>query len=569
MSLKPAGLIYAAEERPPLGITLLQGLQHVCIISIAFIFPVIVVRAMGGSYDQASSLVSMSMMAGGLGSILQALKRGPVGSGYLCPQVCGPSFLSASILAAQTGGLSLVFGMTMLAGFVESLFSRIVHKLRFMFPAEVTGLIVAMVGITVISLAVRNFLGVETGGTEMNPSQLMVALATLAVMVGLNIWGKGQFKLFCVLIGMVVGYLLSWALGVMDPQQWAMLVQSEVFRLPFMHHPGWSFDASLVLPMVVATLCSSLKTVGDLTTCQKINDAEWKRPDMNNIKKGILADGLGCFSAGLLGGVGQSSSSTNIGLSIATQTTSRFIGFAAGGMLMVLAFFPKLAAVFAIMPKAVMGATLVFALSFMVMAGFQIIMSRMLDARKTFVIGLSLIFGLSADLLPEVYHGLPGWLVPLFSSSLSAAAVCAVVLNLIFRIGIAQKAELVLSPGRDSGRAVYELLDQQGRAWGARWEVINAATGALTELYEAVSGCGLAKGPLQIKLAFDELKLSAEVSYPGSPLQFPKRPPEQEDVLADTQGMAALAGYLVGQYADHLTVRHEEGICNISLDFEH
>jgi NCS2 family nucleobase:cation symporter-2 len=127
---------------------------------------------MGGTHLEASSLVSMSMMAGGVGAILQALKRGPVGSGCLCPQVCGPSFLSASLLAAQTGGLSLVCGMTVVAGVAETLFSRVMHRLRFMFPAEVTGLTMAMVGITVISLAVRTFWGWTTAPAARTPPSL-------------------------------------------------------------------------------------------------------------------------------------------------------------------------------------------------------------------------------------------------------------------------------------------------------------------------------------------------------------------------------------------------------------
>lgn len=388
-------------------------------------------------------------------------------------------------------------------------------------------------------------------------------------MVGLNVWTKGHLKLFCVLIGMVVGYAASWLLGIIGPHHRDYLADSELFALPFAHHPGWSFDWSLVVPMVVATLCSSLKTVGDITTCQKINDAEWKRPDMANIKKGILADGLGCLSSGLLGGVGQSTSSTNVGLSIATQTTSRFIAFALGGLLLGLAFFPKLAAVFAIMPKAVMGATLVFSLSFMVVAGFQIVMSRMLDARKTFMLGISLIFGLSADLLPEVYQGLHPWLAPVFSSSLSAAAVCAVALNLVFRLGLAQRAELELTPGRDSGRAVYDFLDRQGRGRGARWEVMHAATCALTELYDTVTAYGLAQGPVRFKVAFDELKVTAEVSYQGAPLEFPDQPPGPEEFLGEHRGQAALAGYLVWQYADRLTARCDDRGCRFLLSFEH
>ena len=99
--------------------------------------------------------------------------------------------------------------------------------------------------------------------------------------------------------------------------------------------------------------------------------------------------------------------------------------------------------------------------------------------------------------------------------------------------------------------------------------MINAATGALTELYEAVTGGGLARGPVRIKLAFDELKLAAEVSYPGTPMEFPQRPPGQEEILADPLAQVALAGYLARKYTDTLTVRSDQDVCSISMGFEH
>lgn len=94
--------------------------------------------------------------------------------------------------------------------------------------------------------------------------------------------------------------------------------------------------------------------------------------------------------------------SRNVGLSIATGTTSRVVGYAIGGFLICLAFIPKISSLFAILPKPVIGATLVFAISFMILAGVQIMMSRMIDARKTFVLGVSFIFGSRLDV--EIHY---------------------------------------------------------------------------------------------------------------------------------------------------------------------
>ena len=310
MAEKPQNLIYALNDRPSFWVTCFLGFQHVCIVAISFIFPVVIARSMGADQATTNHLVSMSMLAGGLGAIFQVLNRWGIGSGYLCPQVCGPSFLTASILAAKTGGLPLLMGMTTIAGLFETLFSRIMQRLRPLFPPEVTGLIVAMVGLTVIRIAMNRFLGNPMGNGQTSAEELFVGIGTLAVMVGLNVWSKGKVKLFCILIGMTFGYVASWATGLLGTAQYSQVVKLNWLALPFEGFPGLDFDLHLLIPFIVAALCSNLKTVRDITTCQKINDASWVRPDMTNIRKGILADGLGCLSAGLLGGMGQSSSSS-------------------------------------------------------------------------------------------------------------------------------------------------------------------------------------------------------------------------------------------------------------------
>lgn len=569
MITKPSNLLYGVDDRPPLWATLVLGLQHVGIFAISLIFPVVVVKQAHLPLEEATRLVSISMIAAGIGVVVQALRRGPVGSGYLCPQVCGPSFLSASVMAAKTGGLSLLFGMTFFAGVFEAAFSRLIGRLRFLFPAEVTGLIVAMVGITVTKIAITMFLGVGAHSPVVQSQEAIVAFATLAAMVGLNIWTKGQLRLFCIVIGMAVGYFLSMMTGILSAAHLRQVLDSEWLYLPFDGHPGWAFRSEMILPFAIAMLCSSLKSIGDLTTCQKINDSRWKRPDMDNIGKGIMADSVGAMSAGLLGGMGQSTSSSNIGLSIATGATSRVIAYAIGGILILLACSPKLASVFAMMPEPVMGAALVFALSFMVMAGIQIIMSRMIDARKTFVVGISLILGLGVDMVPPAVLVFPDWSHAIFSSSLSTATVTAIVLNLIFRIGIAAKAEIELRPGEEVSEQIYTFMERQGGLWGSRREVIGKAIGAMDEFMESAVRQELTRHPVVMDVRFDEYRLDVQIRYQGRPIEFPDRHPSAGELLEDPDAMDRVAGYLVRRYADKVTTSVHGEECRVRLHFEH
>jgi NCS2 family nucleobase:cation symporter-2 len=153
-----------------------------------------------------------------------------------------------------------------------------------------------------------------------------------------------------------------------------------------------------------------------------------------------MADAIAVTASGVFGGVASDTSASNVALSNATGVTSRWFGFAAGGLFMLLGFSPKLSAVLSIMPTPVMGAIIVFVASFMIISGLQIILSSKPDTRKTFVIGIPLIFGLSLQALPELYAQVVPWLRPSFGSALTLATVLAVALDLL-RIGGAKQDE--------------------------------------------------------------------------------------------------------------------------------
>ncbi|MEE9913747.1 MAG: purine/pyrimidine permease [Deltaproteobacteria bacterium] len=566
---KPANLLYDVDESPGIGALLMLGVQHIFLITIAFVFPVLIVDAIGGANHDARHLISMTMLVSGIATILQGLNKGPIGSGYLCPLLNGPAFLSASILAGKTGGLPLIFGMTLIAGAFEAAFSRVAARMRAFFPAEVTGTIVTMVGIEVIPFAMKRFVGVDAVHAMPDPTETVIALVTLAAMIALTVWGKGKIRLYSVLIGMLIGYLLAFFLGVLGPDQLSHFGDSPWVSWPAPGSYGISFSTALIIPFIVAALSSALKTMGDLTTCQKINDAGWKRPDMKSISKGILACASGNILSGLAGALGQSPSSSNIGLSIASGATSRTIAYATGGILITLAFMPKLAAIFVIMPTPVMGACLVFAVSFMILAGIQIILSRMIDARKTFVIGTSIVFGLSVDFIPGLYNDLPGAIRPFFQSSLSLATLSAIVLNLLMRIGISKTAQLELVPGVDSSDKVFTLMQKQGGLWGAMPDVIGRAATAINETFETAEARAAVQGPIQVVVSFDEFNLDVEMTYKGAPMVFTDVKPTEDEVLASPDGVTRLSLFLIHENADKVESHVKNGLCHIKLHYTH
>ncbi len=569
MALKPANLIYGVDEKPPLQICVILAIQHIFFLTSGLIVASIVMREVGGSPELINQVISMAMIAGGIATILQALGKGPVGSGYLCTQGIDPTFISTSILAGTVGGISLIFGITIVSGVIECLLSRIIHKLRILFPPEVTGVVLAMVGFNIIPIMITNFFGVKNIHDPIEAPNVLVAVITLTAMMATNVWSKGKLRLYSVIIGMVAGYVAAFSLGVFKTSDMERIAYLPIIALPDLSYVGWSFNSALLIPIIVATIASTLKAVATLTMCQKINDAEWKRPDLENIGKGTFADGLASVLGGLLGGLGQSLYASSVGLSVATGATSRIVAFFTGGIFIGLAFLPKLAAVFSMMPRPVMGGSLVFMVCFMVISGFQIMTSRMIDIRKTFVIAVSLIFGISVDIFPALYRNIHPALEPLFSSSLAVTTVLAMLLNLLFRIGVSKRETLVLIPGVDSSRKIFEFMENQGAAWGARSEVVQKAKMALNEFFESASNLQLQDSTIAAEVFFDEFNLDISIHYHGLAMVFPTSCPTPEELFEDDTAITGLAGYIIRQYTDLISLEEKNGQCFLKLHFDH
>ena len=563
---KPANLIYDVDDIPPLAIQIPAAFQHMFVMSVGWIYVLLVVNAIGGTSAEMQSLIRMSMIASGIATIVQS-KRG-VGNGYLCPLTCSLTYMSPVILAGLAGGYSLIFGMLVAAGVAGMLVSGVVHRLRVLFPPEVTGLMVAMSGLQLVALGCSRFLGYSKASAAVDTRALMIGVITLFAMILPTIWTRSKLHLFPMLIGVAVGYAVAAALGEFHSAQLLAQMPADFVSFPHRASSGLAFRLELLPPFLIAALTASLKTVGDTTLCQKANDAGWKRTDMKSVSGGVFANGFGSAVSGLLGGIGQNTTSSSIGISLAAGTTSRAIAWPLGLLVIALAFFPKAATIVAAMPVPAVGAVLIYAACFIVLGGLQLLTSRMLDARRIFAVGIALIFGLSVEIVPDLYRTLPSFLKPIFSSSTSVAAVLVVILSLLFRIGVKKHRSLELRTGHDYLDEITLFMDDQGSAWGMRSEVVTRATDAAYEVVNNLGILPLRSEIVTLRTSWDEFRLDLEVEYAGPPIEIADSMPALEE-MGTQAGSAHLAGYLIRQYADRVRIREKNGLCRVQLHFDH
>ena len=563
---RPPDLIYAVDEHPPWTIVVVSALQHIGLMAITLIFPIVIAREANLSGTQFLDLVSLSMLGLGVATICFCIRSRFIGSGYLCGAAYTAIFLGPSLFALRQGGLALVFGMTVVGGFVQVALAPLLRRLRALLPSEIAGLVIAVVGLTLAGLGVRYGLGINAQQQKINSNYVIAAGISLATMSVLNIWSTGYGRMFCVLIGMIVGYAVSAVLGISDLSRIVPEGGLSVVRLPRLPHVGWSFDPVLVAPFAIASLAATLRAMGDVSNAQRINDRDWVRPNFGSLAGGVSANGVAVMFCGLVGSCGINTYSSSIGLSGATGVTSRTIGYAIGLGFCVLAFIPPTAVALAAMPLPVMGAALFFTAAFVFTSGLQMITARMLDARKTLVIGFSFAMAVVADLYHEALMGVPNVLQPIFGNSLVLGTISAVVLNLIMRIGVRQRASIKLAPVNVNREAVERFLSAQGAHWAARRDVIRRAIFGAVQVLEVL---GNPPGGVDVEASFDEFNLDVAMRYVGAPLTIPERRPTPREIVASENGERLLAGYLLRQSADRINARATGGSVQMTLHYDH
>jgi xanthine permease XanP len=217
----------------------------------------------------------------------------------------------------------------------------------------------------------------------------------------------------------------------------------------------------------------------------------------------------------------------------------------------------------------VLGAVVVYVACFMILGGIQVMMSRMLDARRIFVTGLAMIFGLSVAMVPGLYAGEPPWLAPLFSSPLALGTALVVVLNLLLRLGTSKRKVFELDPKISAldQSDLRNIMETQGAEWGMRPEVAAQATECLHELMICLDQIGVGP-PVRMEMQADEYNLDFDIQYTGPLLRFPDEPPTIEAIASEVEAMPLLSAYILRRSTDALKVSSHAQRSRVHLHFD-
>ena len=428
----PAAIVYGLEDRVPFGTAVLVGAQHVSAMVIGTITPpLILAGALKFSQADTAYFISMALLASAFGTWLQCRQRGPVGSGLLSVTGTSFSFLQPLTAAGQAGGFALMFGLSSLTAPLLILLAPFLSKLRAVFTPLVSGVVVVLIGTSLIPTAFYSLAAPVRPGAPPWLG-LVVGAVVIAVIVLAQATGRTWARISGAACGVLAGCGLCGLLGGLhapEPGVGGWFTQPR--WLPY----GFAFDWKFVPPFAFIYLVSMLEAMGDMTATSQLSGlptsgpAHWRR-----LSGGVLADGILSTTAALFGAFPSATYAQNNGVIQITGVASRRVGYVMAGMLFLLAIFPAIGRWVTVLPPSVLGGLALMMFGLVAVAGIRLLMSADFGQREGVIVALSLGVGLGLPTQPALLESFPTVLRSLMESGISAGGLTALALNFLWRV---------------------------------------------------------------------------------------------------------------------------------------
>lgn len=559
---RPAGLAYWLDDQPPLLASIGLAAQQIAVVSGNFVMPVAVAAVISADPQDATRFLCLSILAVALWQALQTLPRGPIGSGYPIPATISAATLGAYMLVAQGGGgFGAIAAVGLLVGLGATALTFVMLRPRLLLPNEVAGVVVTLIGVTMVSLATQQ-MGLLAPATRPGPAAIVVVLATLAAIGGIAL-SRSAAAPFAVLLGGMLGIGLCFAFGLQRADAAEVLGQTPWFALPKPIAPDFgALGAAPALSALLALVAVKATNAGGLLMVQRASDAGWTRADAPPIRRGLLANGIAMTAAGMIGGAAPTASTSGLGLSIATRTLALRVVRLGVPLLLLLAFSPKLAVLFVLLPDPVKAAMLLYLAGFIMAQGCVLVTVRLLDTRRSLVVAFGLAAGLVAFAAPDAFLAE----LPALASPLAFGALVAFLANLVTLPLVTQRAEKAVPLDDGAGRAVSEWVAQVAGGWALKPQTARSAERALVDLAELLQARGLAT--LSLAARQEEDRVEFTLTWQGSPLPPRARALDPEDLFGDRETQERFLVAMATREAQAFSQRTTPRGCEARLAFD-
>lgn len=419
------------DERMPVGRSFAYGLQHVLTMYGGIIAPPIIIGAAAHlSATDIALLITSCLFMGGLATLLQTI--GIPFFGSKLPLVQGVSFAGvATMIAIVTGGggITGVFGSVLAAGVIGLIITPFFAQIVRFFPPVVTGVVITTIGLTLMPVAASWTMGGDSSAKNYgDPANIGLAALTLAIVLLLSKVGVATISRLSILLAMIIGTLIAWMFGMAD---FSDVGDGPIAAFPVPFAFGLpTFPIAGVISMVIVILVTLTETTADILAVGEIVET---KVDRKRIADGLRADMLSSAVSPIFNSFTMTAFAQNVGLVAITKIKSRYAVAAGGVILILLGLLPILGRVVAALPYPVLGGAGLVLFGSVAAAGIRTLSK--VDFRNSMnliIVAASLATGLLPIVMPNIYEKFPAWFTTIFDSGISAAALMAILLNILF-----------------------------------------------------------------------------------------------------------------------------------------
>jgi uric acid transporter len=442
------------DEKLPFGQLLVYGTQHILTMYGGVIAPPLIVGGAAGlSGSDLALLVTAGLFISGLATVLQTIGLGPFGAKL--PIVQGISFASVSTMVAiaAEGGLRPVFGSIIVAGLIGLVLSSFFAQLVRFFPPVVTGTIITVIGLSLMPVAFTWAQGGAGAPDFGSMANIGLAGLTLLVILVISRLFQGAVSRLSILIGIVLGTLFATVVGSAD---FSAVGDGPIVALPpFLHFGGPTFQLGAIISMTIVVVVIMTETTADILAIGEIVETP---VDARRVADGLRADMLSTTVAPFFGTFPASAFAQNVGLVALTRIKSRYVVAMGGGILVLLGLLPVVGRVVAAIPLPVLGGAGIVLFGTVAASGIRTL-SRVEygDGLNLVIVATAIGMGIIPIAAPTFWDAFPTWFATVMHSGISAAALVAVVLNLLFnhvRLGRRQGASVVAAAPDERGNPI-------------------------------------------------------------------------------------------------------------------
>jgi xanthine permease XanP len=443
-------LLYGLNDKPSVKDALFVAMQHVCAIFIPVVTPgLLITGALGLEPSKAAYILGMSLFVSGVGTFIQVHQVGAIGSGLLSVQ--GTSFafvtpvlavVAESLKAGKSpeATLSLVLGLCFFGSFIPIIMSRFLHLTRKIFTPLVTGTAVTLIGLCLIKVGMFYMAGggkaqaiaAKTPDSPLAFGSLQnwaLALVVFAIVGICSASPNRYLRMGSVLLGLIVGFIISLFLGVADFSKMATL---PLVNIPIPFRFGLDFNFVTFISFAIIYIALTLEVLGDITATSMVSGEPIEGSTyMRRLKSGILGDGVNSLIASVCGTFPIVTPAQNNGIIQLTGVGSRYVGYYIAAILVFLGLFPLVGGVLLAIPTSVFGGAVMLMFGTVAVAGFNILREVEMDNRAFVILAISLAAGLGVTFLPEALEHFPAGVRSVLESGIATGSICALVLNML------------------------------------------------------------------------------------------------------------------------------------------